>query len=81
MASDIDGNFYGWGENLSGQLGNGEIETYEEFQLIDSGEINVSQVSAAGRTSGFITEGGSMRMFGLMDSPAPILPEMPLIKV
>ena len=68
LASDIDGNFYGWGENLSGQLGNGEIATYEEFQLIDTGEIKVSQVSAAGRTSGFITEGGSMRMFGSNDT-------------
>ena len=68
LASDTDGNFYGWGENLSGQLGNGEIETYEEFQLIDTGDIMVSQVSAAGRTSGFITEGGSMRMFGSNDT-------------
>ncbi|MDB4064857.1 Ig-like domain-containing protein, partial [Flavobacteriaceae bacterium] len=68
LASDIDGNFYGWGENLSGQLGNGEIATYEEFQLIDTGDIKVSQVSAAGRTSGFITEGGSMRMFGSNDT-------------
>ena len=53
---------------MSGQLGNGEIETYEEFQLIDTGEIIVNQVSAAGRTSGFITEGGSIRMFGSNDS-------------
>ena len=68
LASDIDGNYYGWGENLSGQLGNGEIETYEEFQLINTGEIVVGQVSAAGRTSGFITEGGSMRMFGSNDT-------------
>ena len=68
LASDIDGNFYGWGENLSGQLGNGEIETYEEFQLIDTGDIMVRQVSAAGRTSGFISEGGSMRMFGSNDT-------------
>ena len=68
LASDTDGNFYGWGENLSGQLGNGEIETYEEFQLIDTGDIMVSQVSAAGRTSGFISEGGSMRMFGSNDT-------------
>ena len=68
LASDIDGNYYGWGENLSGQLGNGEIETYEEFQRIDTGEIKVAFVSAAGRTSGFITEGGSMRMFGSNDT-------------
>ena len=53
---------------MSGQLGNGEIETYEEFQLINTGEIIVGQVSAAGRTSGFITEGGSMRMFGSNDT-------------
>ena len=68
LASDIDGNYYGWGENLSGQLGNGEIETYEEFQLIDTGNTKVASVSAAGRTSGFITTGGSMRMFGSNDT-------------
>ena len=68
LASDIDGNYYGWGENLSGQLGNGEIQTYEEFQLIDTGGIQIDFVSAAGRTSGFITEGGSMRMFGSNDA-------------
>ncbi len=68
VASDIDGNYYGWGENLSGQLGNGEIETYEEFQRIDTGDIKVDFVSAAGRTSGFISAGGSMRMFGSNDT-------------
>ena len=68
LASDIDGNYYGWGENLSGQLGNGEINTFEEFQLIETGGISTSYVSAAGRTSGFITEGGSMRMFGSNDA-------------
>ena len=68
LASDIDGNYYGWGENLSGQLGNGEINTYEEFQLIETGGISTSYVSAAGRTSGFITTDGSMRMFGSNDT-------------
>jgi alpha-tubulin suppressor-like RCC1 family protein len=68
LAADIDGNFYGWGENLSGQLGNGEINTYEEFQLIETGGITTDYVSAAGRTSGFITTGGSMRMFGSNDT-------------
>jgi alpha-tubulin suppressor-like RCC1 family protein len=68
LAADIDGNFYGWGENLSGQLGNGEINTYEEFQLIETGGITTSYVSAAGRTSGFITNNGSMRMFGSNDA-------------
>jgi alpha-tubulin suppressor-like RCC1 family protein len=68
LAADIDGNFYGWGENLSGQLGNGEINTFEEFQLIETGGITTSYVSAAGRTSGFITTSGSMRMFGSNDT-------------
>jgi alpha-tubulin suppressor-like RCC1 family protein len=68
LAADIDGNFYGWGENLSGQLGNGEINTFEEFQLIETGGITTSYVSAAGRTSGFITNNGSMRMFGSNDT-------------
>ena len=67
LAVDIDGNFYGWGENLSGQLGNGEINTFEEFQLIETGGITTSYVSAAGRTSGLITNNGSMRMFGSND--------------
>ena len=45
-----------------------EIKTFEDFQLIDTGEIKIGLVSAAGRTSGFITEGGSMRMFGSNDA-------------
>ena len=68
VASGIDGEFYGWGENLSGQLGNGDIGTYEPFGLIETGTVITKFVSAAGRTSGFITEEGSLRMFGSNDT-------------
>ena len=67
-AVDENGNYYGWGENLSGHLGTGDITTYQEFTLIDTGGIAMKYSSTAGRTSGLITSNGSLRMYGGNDT-------------
>lgn len=67
-AVDENGNYYGWGENLSGHLGTGDITTYQEFTLIDTGGIPMKYSSTAGRTSGLITTNGSLRMYGGNDT-------------
>ena len=68
LAVSTDGELYGWGNNLSGELGNKEFATYQPFTKITTITQPLKGAILIGRSGAVLTTNGTLKMFGSNDA-------------